>query len=736
MNLVKWFRKNNKKVMAVVVIVLMVGFIGGSAIEYLFQGSGGANEAVAFYGKQKISHYDREMARQELEILQMLGAAQVLQSRDLLGILLSEVLFSQERASAEVLEYARQMIQRNRYRVGDKELQAIYSKTVPTDIYWILLCEEARSAGIHISSEDVGRLLAQVIPQLFGGQTYGTVMQNMVSRYGMSEDHILTTYGKVLAVLQYAEIICSVQAVTGSQIRHLASFENESMNAEVVQMRAAYFADKSITPSQAELVEQFTKYKDVFPGDASEANPYGFGYKLPDRLQLEYIAVRLADVSSIVPVPTQEDMETFYRDNRNRLFTEQVATDPNDPNSPLVERLRDFSEVVGDIREQLTQQRITTRAEQILVDARNEADARLAPLRAREEKPSVEEMQREAGDYQKIAQDLSVKHGVALYSGRTGLLSAMDLQNDRHLGRLLLTGYGQAPIRLSQLLFSVEQFGERAVTLMSVPDVQMFRSIGPLRDLSAAIGPNLSDQIMVMVRIVAIEPVAPPESLDVTYSTRTLRVGGAATDDSVHSVREKVVEDLRKLAAWDATKARAQEFVALAAQDGWDDAVTKYNELYGEQAKEDPNDPDVFELQHLTGLRRISAAQLQVIATQAAANPAAPEYLRRLGAERRFMDRLHSLIPPDRDEATEVPLVMEFKPDQSFYCLRSLSIRRLNQEQFESIRPMLLSREEHGESQSLATTHLNPENILKRMDFRFAEQITPVADRALPEDPV
>ncbi len=29
MNLVKWFRKNNKKVMAVVVIVLMIGFIGG-----------------------------------------------------------------------------------------------------------------------------------------------------------------------------------------------------------------------------------------------------------------------------------------------------------------------------------------------------------------------------------------------------------------------------------------------------------------------------------------------------------------------------------------------------------------------------------------------------------------------------------------------------------------------------------------------------------------------------------
>jgi hypothetical protein len=739
MNLVKWFRKNNKKVMAVVVIVLMVGFIGGSSISYLFQGHGGRDKAVAYYGKHKINHYDREQARQELEILQMLGAAQVLQSRDLLGLLLSEVLFSQERASAEVIDYARQLIQRNRYRVGDKQLQQIYAKTVPTDIYWILLREEAALAGMHVSSEDVGRLLAQVIPQLFGGQTYAKVMQNMVGRYGIAENEILAMYGKVLAVLQYTEAICSIQAVTGSQVRHLASFENESMNTEAVQMRASYFADKGATPSPAELLQQFDRYKAVFPGDPDGSNPYGFGYRLPDRLQLEYIAVKLADVSSTVAAPTHEEMETFYRDNRNRLFTEQVAADPGDPNSPLVDRLKDFSEVTGEIREQLTQQRIATRAEQVLIDARNEADARLVSLRAREQKPSDEEMKSAAGDYQKIAQDVGIKHGVPLYSGRTGQLSAMDLQSDKYLGRLFLTGYGQIPIRLSQLLFSIEQFGERAVTLMSVPDVQMFRSIGPVRDLSGMSRPNASDQIMALVRIVAVEPTAPPASLDVSYSTRALRVGDAEAEDSVYSVREKVIEDLRILAAWDTTRTRAQEFVALAAQEGWDTAVAKYNELYGEQAKDDPNDPNVFEIQYLTGLRRISAEQLQVIATQAAANPAASQYLRRLRVERRFMDQLSALIGPDKDEVTEVPLLVEFKPDQSYYCLRNLSIQRLTQPQFESIRPMLLSREEHAESQSMAAVHLDPDNILKRMGFRFAEQITPVVDmgpRELPEDPV
>ena len=729
MNLVKWFRKNNKKVMAVVVIVLMVGFVGGSSIDYFFQGSGGQDRTVAFYGKQKINYYDREEARQELEILQRLGAAQVLQSQDLRGIVLGELLFAQDRASAEVIDFARQTIQRNRYRVGDKQLNAIYSRTASTDIYWILLREEAQAAGIHVSREDVGRLLAQVIPQLFEGQTYGTVMQVMVNQFARPESDILAIFGKVLAVLQYAESICSIHAVTDSEVRHLASYENEAMNAECVQMKASYFMDKNMTPSDAELVGQFNTYKSILAGDANETNPYGFGYKLPDRLQLEYIALKLADVSSVVPAPSQEEMETFYRDNRNLLFSEQVPTDPNDPNAPLMERLKNFSEVALDIRQQLTQRKIMTRAEQILIDARTAADAKLAPISAREQKPTAEELQKEAGDYRAIAQDLGLKHGVPLYYGRTGLLSAVDLQMDKYLGRLFLTGYGASPVRLTQLLFSAEQFGERAVTLMSIPEAQMFRSIGPARDLSAANNPDLSDQIMALVRIVEIQPMAAPENLDVTYSTRALRVGDSTADDgSVYSVKEKVIEDLRKLAAWDATKTRAQEFVAMATKDGWDSAVTEYNKQYGAQAKEDPNDPDVFEVQYLTGLRRISAEQLQVIAIQAAGNPAASEYIRRLGVERRFMDRLYSLIPADKDSVTEVPLVMEFKPDQSYYCLRSLSIQRLNELEFQSLRPMLLSREEHAESQSLSVVHFNPENILKRMAFRYAEEISPVEE--------
>ena len=53
MNLVKWFRKNNMKVMAVVVIVTLMGFIGGSYISRLGQRRSGISKTVAYMANNR-----------------------------------------------------------------------------------------------------------------------------------------------------------------------------------------------------------------------------------------------------------------------------------------------------------------------------------------------------------------------------------------------------------------------------------------------------------------------------------------------------------------------------------------------------------------------------------------------------------------------------------------------------------------------------------------------------------
>ena len=185
----------------------------------------------------------------------------------------------------------------------------------------------------------------------------------------------------------------------------------------------------------------------------------------------------------------------------------------------------------------------------------------------------------------------------------------------------------------------------------------------------------------------------------------------------MYSVKEKVVDDLKVLAAWETTKARAQELIELATKEDWEAAVAQFNERYGAQASSDPNDPNVFEVDQLAGLQKIPAEQLEMLTEQVANSPGAMAFLRQLLTEQRFISRLYSLIPAQSDSLDKAPLVMEFKPDQSFYCLKSLSIRRLNQQQFQEMKPALLERKNRIETQSLAAVHFNPSNILTRTKF-------------------
>jgi hypothetical protein len=723
MNLMKWLRKNNKKLMAVVVIVLMIAFIGGSSLSYLLGGNRGARDAIAYYGqKQKITPLDRNAADQEIEILTALGAEGILQAQDLRGLLLSELVFRQNR-NAAMVDMARQAIQRNRYRISDEQLSELFTNrsTVPPDMFWILLCDEAQTAGIRITNEEVGQLLERLIPQLFEKRTYGQVVPSIMNRFSVPEERILTTFGKLLAVLQYAQIIASVENVTASQIKHMASGESESLDVEFVPLKASHFANRAETPPEQAVKEQFNRYKASFPGDVNEANPFGFGYRLPDRVQFDYIALKLADVASITKPPTEEEAEQYYQQNRDRQFTEKRPSDPNDPNSPQVAQVQAYAEVADTIMSQLRRQRVTTKAEQILQEARNLADANLPAAGPEGRELTAEQRTKKDGEYVKIATDLGKKHNLPLYSGRTGLLSVLDMQGDKVLRRMFLTAYGYSPIPLTQILFSVKELGDRATILLSMPPAEMYAGIGPARDAMSATASDLADQIMVIARVVQVEKSAPPADVDVTFSTKTLGLGEASgPKKEVFSVKEQVANDVKALAAWDTTKNRAEEFMALAAKDGWDRAVTQFNQLYGKQAKADPNDPNVFTVDRQAGMQRISDADLQVLIAQVGNSPAAPIVLNQARTGGQFIDRLYSLVPAKSNTPPQLPLIVEFKPNQCYYVVKSLSVQRLTQEDFQKMKGMLVRREEYSQVENLAAVHFSPENILKRMNFKFA----------------
>jgi hypothetical protein len=744
MNLIKWLRRNNTKIMAVVVIVLMFAFVGGSALQYLLQPSGGAKSAVYYYGQNsKITRLMIQSASNEIEVLQALQSDAILRQQDLRGILLGELLFSQSRGSPALMNQVMRMVRQNQFLISDKQLNQMYEErqTSPA-IYWLLLTREAESAGIRVPTSDVGALLNRLMSpqsQLFRGQSYPVVMGGLVGKFRVSEDTILATFGKLLAVLQYSQTICSVEDVTLPELTHIASQGGNTLNAEFVQLPARAFIDKQNPPADAALQAQFDKYKNNPPGHVTQDNPFGFGYKLPDRIQLDYVALKLKDVAGIVQPPTQEDTELYYRQNRQRLFTREVPSDPNDPNSPKTQQVTSYAEVADTIMEQLNKQRITAKAEQILEEVRNAADADLAVGATESKDMKAEQLKAKAGDYTKIAQQVSTKYGITLYNGQTGWLNAVEMQTDKHLGRLAVSSQATNALHLSQILFSVKELGDSAAVVMFAPNARMFTTIGPASDPMSAANPDLTGQIMIVARVVGLQKAATPENLDLTYSTRTLDLGDATAPkkdkDNVFSVREKVMQDAQKLAAWDTTKGKAGEFLALASKDGWDPAVAKFNDLYGKQAKEEPNDPNVFKIDHLNDLQRISNAQLQVVATQTIGNPAAATIAAETRVEKQLADQFFSLVPANTDAAPNMPQVLEFKPGQCFYVVKNVAVKWINQQQYERMKARLLEQEDFIQTQNLAVVHFNPSNILKRMNWRPANKTeqTPVQGASEPE---
>jgi hypothetical protein len=756
MSFIRWMRKNNTKIMAVVVIILMIAFVGGSSLSYLLQPKGYASRTVAtMSGNIKVKGYDLQVANRELEILRMLKADVILgqmiripmsNTPDLQAFFLGELLFSEQKTSPILMNYIKQTIRSNLYDISEKQINDIYKRTTlpGSDVYWHCLKTEARLAGIRIPNENVGEQLGRAIPMLFEGRNYSQIINSIVNQHGITEQQILEAFGNLLSVLQYAHLICADQDITTRQLMQTVAWESEGINVEFVEFNSTDFSEEQETPGEDAIAEHFNKYKKYFAGEINEENPYGFGYKLYDRIQLEYIVLKLDDVSTIIKSPTQDEMENYYDRYKEQMFTEQVPIDPNDPNSPMTERIRPYSSVANIISKQLKQDKIDVKAEGIIQEAVSLTETSMQDMNETQlDKLGPEELAKLAGDYKTAAEQLSQKYKIKVYTGRTGLLDAIEMQFDKYLSRMYLSGYNQNPVMLTKVVFAVPQIAASELGPFDIQTPRMYMNIGPARDTLELQGGT--GEMIAIVRVVEAVKATEPNNVDYTFSIKPLVFDPNAEQEKedVYSVKEKVIEDLKKLAALKTAKSRAEEFIGVVSNEDWQGAADKFNEMYGKETKSDPNDPNspvtkTFQVENFTGMRIISKDKLDALAALNKGNPAAQYFANERIKSSSLVKELHSLIPADSNSVKNLPLIMEFKPDMSYFCIKNLTIKRLWKEDYDKIKTRRLFTEDNIQSQNLSVIHFNPENILKRMNFKLvnAKESTSTApvESAMPPD--
>ncbi len=717
MHLVKWIRKNQSKLMAFVVIFIMIAFVGGAAFQQIMSKIGAGAGTVAYFGeKDKIAGSDILQAQSDLNVLRMLMFDRLLHYElgNLTSRLLAQLLFPDSRIADVLSDDMKQAVIQGRLQMSAKDIDVFFSQvTGRTELLWILLKAEAKQAGCVVTNSQARQILRQIVPQLTQGQADAKqLVDYIIKNHGVPEREIFRIAGDLWAVMVYTRMITSNEDVTIAQVRAAIGREGEKIDAEFVRINASDFVAGQPDPTPEELADQFERYKKSPPDRIDDRNPYGFGYEQPARIALEYLILKLDDVRTLAAEPTPDETEAFYRQNLDLpdyqfLFKYEELADPNDPES-RVQKTRSYAEVAGQIQRIMIQAKTNRQADMILNEAIGLTEAGFGGTNI--DQPDSAEPDKVAGDYKEAAANLSDKHKIAVYTGRTGVLSAADVAADTYLSRLAIEGQNQKVIHLGKVVFALDELGAGQAGPLGVPRSKMWQNIGPAKDMFGS--------IIAIVRVIQAENVSEPADLNASFNTNGVILDETEQTESVYSVRDKVAQDIKLQKAMRPARARAYELVKLIDQKGgWTEALGELNRLH-----RDPNDPStvMLRLDKLSQQTRLSDMDIRTARAQSADNPAAATYVRNSMERKRLLDKLYSLIPAGKTEAANLKSVLEFKPGACYHVVKDISRTAATQQDYHQKKAQVALMMDATRAERLLLIHLGPDNIFKRMKFKYA----------------
>jgi hypothetical protein len=713
MHLVKWIRKNTRKIMVIVIFVIMGMFILGSTARYLFDSIFNPNKRVVatLNGGNKISVLDLRFALNELNVLRGLMADRLLMAQSAGGIsgpLLVHLLFPESPFSSQIAPQMKQAVQQGQIPITEGELDEFFQqRSERPEILWLLLKREAYQAGYIIPTDSAGQTLLYTVPQMTGNQFDAAGLVNqIISANNITEEQILRILADLMGVTAYAEMVMDSQSVTINQIKASLGRSKERVDAEFVKIEAKPLIDEDAEIAEAQVQQQFVEYKMSAPGTPSADNPYGFGYKLPKRVQLEYMVVLMDDVNKQVESPTAEALEEYYSSNITKYQVTEPS-DPDDPESEKIFRTRSFAEVEAEIRRTLKAEKASTQANILFNEIKDKTEGGFETLNF--EEASTDELQKAAGNYVAVSDALSEKYNIPIVSGKTGWLDAATFGQDKILTNLGIRR-GQNYLRLSDLAFTAAEDKPR-VQRIGIPSIRVWENIGPLSGGYYSGEDSTFYRLMALVRVVGIKESAVPDNVAIAFETQGILLDDSQLQgNSSFSLINHVKDDIRLLAAMDAATARAEELAGLISDQGWDAAIKAYNSRH--------TDDDEIALGSVKQQLRISQAEVEIAKRMMLLSPGSAQYLQQRIVSNMLTNRLYAMLPEDAKTTGIVHIILPFEPQAACYVVKEVVRQPATIADYTDNKAQTALQLSAAESIGLGLVHLSPENILERMSFK------------------
>ena len=413
-----------------------------------------------------------------------------------------------------------------------------------------LLRREARDAGVRADENEVETILANYYTNT------GNDDINYLVRQGVTDIALIEA--------NFNRIASDIKISAPLREKVLARVL-QLIQVNALELSANDYANKVPPPTTQQIEDQFTKYADVAPPQQPDPkNPFGFGYRLPDRVKVQYLAIDRAQVQKAVErkmSPYEWDVQArlYYRQHKDEFPTTQPA--PPTTQSTAVSAAtsqpstapayRPYNEVAKDALRDVQDPMV----DKLMFDIQTKITAQLAnDWRTYQQSAasagagaSTAPSATAAGDYpsykylKKLADSIQKQFDVTVFANDFDrFYSADELNTLPGIGQLGETAFGRAGVKFSDVAM------QRAAPYLS----------------------GSADKRTAAARAQLMQPSPPlPDATRDVYIFRLTDARPAEPATDLNEVRAKVEMDLRKAAGYDVAKAAAKPALE-AAQSG------------------------------------------------------------------------------------------------------------------------------------------------------------------------
>lgn len=406
--------------------------------------------------------------------------------------------------------------------VGNQVMRQIGADRDPA--HWYLLTREAEEAGL-VGGEGDGRAVIDALAKQFA-QNPDQTLFNLAQRSGTNPDTVLKTLAKMQGVMRLTGVTSSIGRVSDRRLESAASDALRGAACDTVVLDARTLAKPEVAePTEEALLAQFEKFKETEPGKGER----GFGYKLPDRVKLEWVEVAEAPVRAAIEASGAVD--TLALKKRFAADPAKYGADP-----ALAPKFADYEATVR------TRTLDDLTAEKMAEIAKFASDQLALPLRGLPREGSHFAL---PGDWSSrqlalpaLADQIAQRFGIPVPTYRAvgeTWLSAKDLDLVTGLGGATTDKLGATPLKVSQVTAKLKEFKPVEDTAPTQVGVALPPFTG-------------ADKTIYVVRAIAADPSRAPATID--------------------EVRVQVGDDVKSLERFAKLEAASSELLAKAKAEG------------------------------------------------------------------------------------------------------------------------------------------------------------------------